>query len=178
MINLRRKSLTRILLLLLALGLAACQPQDAVAIVEEVLAPPSAQTPFPPRARPTDSARRPSPVTASLSPTPGKRVKNTPGDFDFYILTLSWSPDYCAGSNVNDPQQCSLGKQLAFVLHGLWPQYTRGYPADCSTVKLPKDAQQKFPNLYPSPKLYSHEWDKHGTCSGLKPLNIWHCPSP
>ena len=42
--------------------------------------------------------------------------------------------------------------------------------ADCSNVTLPKDAQQKFPNLYPSPKLYTHEWDKHGTCSGLKPL--------
>lgn len=171
MIDLRRKSLTRILLLLLALGLVACQPQDAVAIVEEVLAPPSAQTPFTPRARPTDSARRPSSVTASLSPTPGKRVKNTPGDFDFFVLALSWSPDYCA-NNANDAQQCSLGKKLAFVLHGLWPQYTRGYPADCSIVKLPKDAQQKFPNLYPSSKLYTHEWDKHGTCSGLKPLEF------
>ena len=85
------------------------------------------------------------------------------------MLSLSWSPDYCAGSNVNDPQQCGLGKKLAFVLHGLWPQYNRGYPADCSIVKLPKDAQQKFPNLYPSPKLYTHEWNKHGTCSGLKP---------
>ena len=109
---------------------------------------------------------------AAATLTSGKRVKNTPGDFDFYVLALSWSPDYCAGSNGDDPQQCSLGKKLGFVLHGLWPQYTRGYPADCSSVKLPKDAQQKFPNLYPSPQLYAHEWDKHGTCSGLKPAEF------
>ena len=109
------------------------------------------------------------PKSSAPTPTSGKRVKNTPGDFDFYVMSLSWSPDYCAGSNVNDPQQCGLGKKLAFVLHGLWPQYNRGYPADCSIVKLPKDAQQKFPNLYPSPKLYTHEWNKHGTCSGLTP---------
>ena len=126
-------------------------------------------------AAPTKKPTRTATKNAAPSPTPGKRgentsrVKNTPGDFDFYVLTLSWSPDYCAGSNVDDPQQCGLGKKLGFVLHGLWPQYTRGYPADCSTVNLPKDAQQKFPNLYPSPKLYTHEWSKHGTCSGLKP---------
>jgi ribonuclease T2 len=108
-------------------------------------------------------------TTKSAAPTPtkGKRIPNTPGDFDFYVMSLSWSPDFCASND--DPQQCSIGKKLAFVLHGLWPQYNRGYPADCSTVPLPKDAQQTFPNLFPSSKLYTHEWDKHGTCSGLKP---------
>jgi ribonuclease T2 len=118
-----------------------------------------------PAKKPTSSA------TKSVAPTPtkGKRIPNTPGDFDFYVMSLSWSPDYCAGSNVNDAQQCSIGKKLGFVLHGLWPQYNRGYPADCSNVPLPKDVQQKFPNLFPSSKLYTHEWDKHGTCSGLKP---------
>ena len=108
--------------------------------------------------------------SAALTPTAGKRVKNTPGDFDFYVMSLSWSPDYCVGSGVDDPQQCSVGKQLGFVLHGLWPQYTRGYPAACSNVKLPKDTQAKFPNLYPSASLYAHEWEKHGTCSGLTPV--------
>ncbi len=108
-------------------------------------------------------------VDESTTPPAGKRVKNTPGDFDFYVMSLSWSPDYCAGSGVDDPQQCGIGKKLGFVLHGLWPEYTRGYPADCSSVKLPKDAQAQFPDLYPSTSLYTHEWDKHGTCSGLKP---------
>jgi ribonuclease T2 len=110
------------------------------------------------------------PTRTALTPTAGRRVKNTPGDFDFYVMDLSWSPDYCAGTHADDPQQCSLGKKLGFVLHGLWPQYTRGYPSDCSNVTFPQDVQAKFPNLYPSAKLYTHEWDKHGTCSGLKPL--------
>jgi ribonuclease T2 len=81
----------------------------------------------------------------------------------------SWSPDYCASNGGNDPQQCSLGKKLGFVLHGLWPQYDRGYPSDCSTVKLQENVKAQFPNLYPSEKLYDHEWEKHGTCSGLTP---------
>jgi ribonuclease T2 len=63
-----------------------------------------------------------------------------------------------------------VGKRLGFVLHGLWPQYTRGYPADCSNLKLSKDVPATFPNLYPSTNLYAHEWNKHGTCSGLTPV--------
>lgn len=176
-----------LLLMLVALGLAGCEPSD-VRDIENTLSDSATLVAALPEAQPTKSARpsatvaaptkkptRTATKNATPSPTPGKRgentsrVKSTPGDFDFYVLTLSWSPDYCAGSNVDDPQQCGLGKKLGFVLHGLWPQYTRGYPADCSTVNLPKDAQQKFPNLYPSPALYTHEWSKHGTCSGLKP---------
>jgi ribonuclease T2 len=91
------------------------------------------------------------------------------GKFDFYVLTLSWSPDYCAAKNDNDLQQCTVGKKLGFVLHGLWPQYTQGFPSDCSNEKLTKDAKAKFPGLYPSDALYAHEWEKHGTCSGLGP---------
>jgi ribonuclease T2 len=93
--------------------------------------------------------------------------RGTPGQFDFYVLTLSWSPDYCAKKS--DPQQCKIGKKLGFVLHGLWPQYQKGYPANCSTEKLPLKVKQQFPGLFPSDKLYNHEWEKHGTCSGKTP---------
>ena len=65
------------------------------------------------------------------------RRQNEPGQFDFYVLALSWSPDYCASDGQDDFQQCSIGKKLGFVLHGLWPQYNQGYPSDCSTEKLP-----------------------------------------
>jgi ribonuclease T2 len=145
------------LVLLMALGMAGCQTTSAQV------------TNSTPLAAATIAAPTKAPTRVTATATPGKRIKNTPGDFDFYVMSLSWSPDYCAGND--DPQQCSAGKQLGFVLHGLWPQYKRGYPADCSTVKLPKDAQQKFPNLYPSTSLYTHEWDKHGTCSGLAPID-------
>ncbi|AKG23761.1 ribonuclease [Calothrix sp. 336/3] len=95
--------------------------------------------------------------------------QGTPGKFDFYVLALSWSPDYCASKGGSDRQQCGEGKKLGFVLHGLWPQYNRGYPANCSTQKLPPEVKKQFPNLFPSDKLYSHEWEKHGTCTGKTP---------
>ena len=117
----------------------------------------------------TSSSTPKAPVTPAARPSPTPTAIKGNADFDFYVLNLSWSPDYCASSGDNDPQQCSLGKKLGFVLHGLWPQYERGYPQHCSTVKLPAEVKAKFPNLYPNDNLYTHEWDTHGTCSGLTP---------
>jgi ribonuclease T2 len=96
--------------------------------------------------------------------------QSQPGQFDYYVLSLSWSPDYCA-SHANDTQQCGTGKPLGFVLHGLWPQFEKGYPSSCSNVELPADVKQQYATLYPSPKLMQHEWEKHGTCSGLAPAD-------
>lgn len=89
---------------------------------------------------------------------------DVPGRFDFYVLALSWSPDYCA-ARPQDAEQC--GRPYGFVLHGLWPQYQRGYPADCSSEPLQPQIERQFAGLYPSRKLYRHEWQKHGSCSGL-----------
>ena len=174
----RKFSLVVILTTIFLLGLAGCTPEDirevkgvvsdsatlaAVVSGDQPASQVRTATLVAPTKKPPSAPKNPTP-----SATPGKRSKDTPGDFDFYVLSLSWSPDYCAG-NADDVQQCSVGKELGFVLHGLWPQYNRGYPADCSTLKLPKDAQQKFPGLYPNTALYTHEWSKHGTCSGLTP---------
>ena len=97
------------------------------------------------------------------------------GDFDFYVMALSWSPDYCASTDYQDEQQCSIGKQLDFVLHGLWPQYNSGYPSYCSEESLPGYLIDDFAGLYPSEKLFDHEWEKHGTCTGLSPAGylLW-----
>lgn len=89
--------------------------------------------------------------------------------FDYFVLSLSWSPDYCATSGSDDTQQCSLGKKLGFVTHGLWPQYDSGYPSNCSNEKLSEEIKAEFPGLYPSDSLFDHEWEKHGTCTGLSP---------
>src|ERR1700761_7885939 len=111
----------------------------------------------------------------------------TPGQFDYYVLTLSWSPSYCL-SHQEDRAQCG-GKGYGFVLHGLWPQYDAGnWPEFCSSnVTLPPDAVRIGNTLYPSPKLMEHEWQRHGTCSGLdalgyfrtadKALAVVHIPS-
>jgi ribonuclease T2 len=108
-------------------------------------------------------------TTASVSTNAFAQSRGTPGKFDFYVLALSWSPDYCANNGQRDRQQCKEGKKLGFVLHGLWPQYQKGYPANCSTEIMPEAVKQQFPNLFPSAKLYNHEWEKHGTCTGLTP---------
>jgi|APSaa5957512622_1039677.scaffolds.fasta_scaffold95155_1 ribonuclease T2 len=96
-------------------------------------------------------------------------LEEVDGDFDFFVMALSWSPDYCASNDYQDAQQCSIGKQLDFVLHGLWPQYEQGWPDYCSTEELPYDLKDEYTGLYPSDKLFDHEWEKHGTCSGLSP---------
>jgi ribonuclease T2 len=139
---------------------------------QPTIAPTAAARPSPTVAAQADAQPKqvtPSAVTARPSPTVAAQIESRSANFDFYVLTLSWSPDYCTSNGGNDPQQCSLGKKLGFVLHGLWPQYNQGYPSDCSTVKLPENVKAQFPNLYPSAELYDHEWEKHGTCSGLTP---------
>jgi ribonuclease T2 len=106
-------------------------------------------------------------VVGTVDARRSKKVKVKP--FDFYVLSLSWSPDYCNGHS-QDQQQCAIGKKYGFVLHGLWPQFNTGYPQNCTTEHLLQEIKAQFADLYPSPKLFDHEWSKHGTCSGLKPV--------
>jgi ribonuclease T2 len=101
---------------------------------------------------------------------PAQHTRNVAGQFDYYVMALSWSPDYCAATGDRDTQQCRSGRRLGFVLHGLWPQYDRGYPQNCTTERFEPKMRQQFSGLYPSSKLFSHEWEKHGTCSGLSQL--------
>ncbi len=96
-----------------------------------------------------------------------KRERGQPGQFDYYAVALSWSPSYCATST--DADQCAIGRQLGFVLHGLWPQHENGYPESCSNEPLPAHVRGAYGSLFPSPKLIGHEWRRHGTCSGLDP---------
>ena len=91
--------------------------------------------------------------------------------FDFYVLALSWSPAYCLaeGSNANQ-QQCAKGGDLGFVVHGLWPQFDRGYPEYCPTNqpdRVPSELGRKYLDIVPSMGLIGHQWRKHGSCSGL-----------
>jgi ribonuclease T2 len=89
------------------------------------------------------------------------------GQFDYYVLSLSWAPTYCL-THADDSQECS-GKGYGFVLHGLWPQFDAGgYPENCPTqFELSADAAAKGRTIYPSERLMQHEWKEHGTCSGL-----------
>ena len=93
------------------------------------------------------------------------RTSNQPGVFDFYLLNLSWSPEFCA----THPDKPECAARLGFVLHGLWPQNNDGsYPENCSDATGPADPSA-YRDLYPDAGLLRHEWATHGTCSGLAP---------
>jgi ribonuclease T2 len=97
--------------------------------------------------------------------------RNAPGQFDFYVLSLSWSPSFCAAAADNNRSggaQCGA-RPFSFVVHGLWPQYERGFPEYCQmpSPRLYHGIMTSMLDLMPAPRLIYNEWDKHGTCSGL-----------
>ena len=104
------------------------------------------------------------------------RRQNASGEFDFYVLSLSWSPSYCeaaherGGLGKSQQIQCG-GRPYSFVVHGLWPQYDRGAPNYCQqpSPRLDRRIVSSMLDLMPAPGLIFNEWDKHGTCSGLQP---------
>jgi ribonuclease T2 len=90
------------------------------------------------------------------------------GKFDFYVLSLSWSPQHCSTpAGERDRMQCGGTRQYDFILHGLWPQYERSWPQFCETnEQLSKPVIDGVMDIMPSAGLIRHEWRKHGVCSG------------
>lgn len=88
----------------------------------------------------------------------------TPGQFDYWVLALSWSPQFCRSQPSSE--QCQY--QHGFVVHGLWPQRERGYPEYCGQrERVPKDLVERMKPLMPSAALVNGQWRKHGSCSGM-----------
>lgn len=91
---------------------------------------------------------------------------DVPGEFDYYLLSLSWSPAFCLQSPGS--AECNGARRFGFIVHGLWPQNERGWPQNCaSSEQLPDSVAQQISDLMPARKLVYHEWSTHGTCSGL-----------
>src|SRR6266702_3642340 len=102
--------------------------------------------------------------------------QNAPGQFDFYVLSLSWSPSFCAGAAERGSTAAAANAQCgprpySFVVHGLWPQYEKGFPEYCQlpAPRLDRAVVSSMLDLMPAPRLIFNEWDRHGTCSGLSP---------
>lgn len=98
--------------------------------------------------------------------------QNEPGKFDYYLLSLSWSPSFCeqAGDRKSAQQQCGE-RAYSFVVHGLWPQYEKqGFPEFCQQPPPFVDARiiNSMLDLMPARGLIINEWKKHGVCSGLE----------
>lgn len=95
--------------------------------------------------------------------------------FDFYVLSLSWSPTYCTlEGNHAEAEQCDSEARRGFVVHGLWPQFERGYPEFCPLDGAPgrRDLEAAL-RVMPSESLARHQWRKHGSCTGLSPAEYF-----
>ncbi|HVY59930.1 MAG TPA: ribonuclease T2 [Xanthobacteraceae bacterium] len=137
-------------------------------------------------------------VGLALGPAAAQdRRQNQPGQFDFYVLALSWSPSFCdaageraaargeraqptaetqsgegrRGARPSAIQQQCGERRYSFVVHGLWPQYEKGFPEFCEVPapRLNRNIVSSMLDEMPSPRLIFREWDRHGTCSGLGP---------
>src|ERR1700678_2991206 len=111
---------------------------------------------------------------AALPQAPAQDARqNEAGQFDFYVLSLSWSPSFCAAAAEREggraPTSQCAARPYSFVVHGLWPQYDRGFPEYCQVPapRLERGIVSSMLDLMPAPRLVFNEWDKHGTCSGL-----------
>lgn len=117
-------------------------------------------------------------VFVTITPTEAQRAsrgkgQHIAGKFDYYQMVMSWSPTHCAdNSRGAKDTQCgrSRAKPFSFVMHGLWPQYEKGWPEFCPTrgkPYVPSSVINSMMDIMPSKGLIIHQYKKHGTCSGL-----------
>ena len=105
-------------------------------------------------------------LSAGLAQADGEAA----GDFDYYVMSLSWSPTWCAleGDRRGSPQ-CDDDADFGWVLHGLWPQYEQGWPSYCPTNHRNPSRSDTAgeADLFGSSGSAWHQWNKHGRCTGL-----------
>ena len=121
--------------------------------------------------------KRTAPALCLLAAISGAKAQGEgePGDFDFYVLALSWSPTWCATSeDATRSRQCEEDADFGFIVHGLWPQYEAGYPEFCRSDARPSRREiGSVLDLMPDRGLVAHTWRKHGSCSGLDPQDYF-----
>ena len=108
--------------------------------------------------------------TALYAKSHKHNADNTPGQFDYYLLTLSWAPEFCATeAGRGSSSECGPSHHFGFVVHGLWPENEDGsYPQHCGTAPpVSQDIVRQMMPIMPASYLIQHEWSTHGTCSGL-----------
>lgn len=120
----------------------------------------------------TSGRTAPEERTSQRSTESNRKSSNSANaEFDFYVLSLSWSPSFCASSQGRgDRQQCGTDRRRGFVVHGLWPQQNQGYPEFCKSQEPERVSEQLGRTMFdimPSMGLIGHQWRKHGSCSGL-----------
>ncbi|HGG05037.1 MAG TPA: ribonuclease T [Aliiroseovarius sp.] len=109
-------------------------------------------------------------ITLLIVPQPAMAEGEPAGDFDYFVLSLSWSPTWCAlEGDVRNSRQCDDGAAFGWVLHGLWPQYEKGWPSYCrSAARAPSRSETgAMADIMGTGGAAWYQWKKHGVCSGL-----------
>ena len=154
----------------------AAQPASPPCVLDKCLGLKPDTPPKPAGAAGSSPAPAAPDAQAGTAPTFSPGGTRLAGNFDFYVLALSWSPGFCAtGGATKARNQCAAGSQLGFVVHGLWPQFTHGFPSDCGpSGRYPsRQALDTVAGVYPDQGLARYEWGKHGTCSGKSPSDYF-----
>ena len=90
-----------------------------------------------------------------------------------YTLALSWSPEFCRfrDDEPRHARQCGgRAGSFAFVVHGLWPDGTRGWPQWCPTRRQPSQSEVRASLcMSPDAGLIARQWAKHGSCMTRDP---------
>ncbi|MGP6087449.1 ribonuclease T2 family protein [Antarctobacter jejuensis] len=107
-------------------------------------------------------------LAATLFAAPLHAEGEKAGKFDYYVMALSWSPNWCRlEGDARDAEQCET--DAGWILHGLWPQFHRGWPSYCPTVERAPSRRmtREMSDIMGSGGLAWHQWKKHGVCTGL-----------
>lgn len=110
-------------------------------------------------------------------PAAAQRSGAPAGDFDHYLLALSWVPGWCAAEEVAPERdaRCGAGSGAGWGLHGLWPQDDAGWPEFCRTPARDPSRRETaaMADLMGSGGQAWYQWRKHGRCSGLDPAEYF-----
>lgn len=109
-------------------------------------------------------------LTLLLLGTAAQAEGEKPGQFDYYVMALSWSPNWCAlEGDRKGSDQCDTRHDHGWILHGLWPQNEQGWPSYCrANERAPtRSMTGAMSDIMGTGGLAWHQWKKHGTCSGL-----------
>jgi ribonuclease T2 len=98
------------------------------------------------------------------------------GEFDYYVLALSWNAAWCEAEGAGrGAAQCNPDLDIGFTLHGLWPQHIIGWPEFCKTPKRDPSRSETaaMADIMGSGGLAWYQWKKHGRCTGLDPADYF-----
>ena len=115
-------------------------------------------------------------VTCLLLTSQAEAKGEIAGEYDYFVLSLSWSPNWCElEGDARQSPQCKKGLSHGWIMHGLWPQFHRGYPSHCRTVNRPpsRSMTANMADIMGTPGLAWHQWKKHGTCTGLTAVSYY-----